>query len=73
MCVCVSWVGSSTSATIGLLTDYSGPGLLGARCHEEWGGALTFKPGIQSGYPDVGPLCMCESAVFAQPTVFGRN
>lgn len=56
-----------------LLTDGLARGLLGADCYEKRR-ARTGKPGLETQTsPTVLPVCMCEWAVFTQPTVFGRE
>lgn len=56
-----------------LLTDGLARALLGAHCYEKRR-ARTAKPGLETQTsPTVLPLCMCEWAVFTQPTVFGRE
>lgn len=63
----------SSSATTMLLTDDLARALLGAHCYEKRR-AWTAKPGLETQTsPTVLPLCMCEWAMFTQPTVFGRE
>lgn len=78
--VCVCQLGAmcelsvkSNSVTPVLLTDSSARALLGAHCYEKRR-TRTAKPGLETQRSlTVLALCMCEWAVFTQPTMFGRE